>query len=133
MPRVTVWVPDDLHARIRSELPDINLSRAMQGGLAAALECTHHQLRCERCASVVDVTLAQGAAVHDFLMDVWRELRPLVDRRGTAEGATRIIRNLALRRGIPGARWFHELRPPKPPGRGRLHWKNPYADEERSA
>jgi len=119
MPRVTVWVPDELHARARSECPDLNWSATMQFGIAAALDCEHHSLVCRRCASGVDVEATVGEAVSSFLFELLQELTPLVWRTGTAEGACRVIKRLAVDRGLPCA---GQLPQPRPAGKRRRPW-----------
>ena len=34
MGRVNVWLPDDLHAKVREELPGVNVSQIVQEALA---------------------------------------------------------------------------------------------------
>lgn len=110
--RLNVYVPDDLGEKVRRSLPDVNVSAVLQDALRSLLECDHEQLACVTCGQVVEHSADVGEALETF----WRELLyawgPLVDRGGTAEGAARVGKEVALALGVPGA----ERRPlPRPP------------------
>ena len=98
--RVNVYVPDELGERIKADLPDVNVSAVVQDALRSLLECDHDRVACADCGEQVDV-------VGEGLTRFWGELlwswEPLVDRGGTAEGAARVAKSVAVRMGVPGA------------------------------
>lgn len=109
--RVNVYVPNELGERLRSSLPDLNVSAVLQNALRALLDCEHGVVACVDCGEAVDPSASTGEALAAF----WRELlwawEPLVDRGGTAEGAARVGKAVAVEFGVPGA----DLRPlPRP-------------------
>lgn len=115
--RVNVYLPDDLGEQVKAALPDVNVSAVLQDALRRLLDCDHERLTCADCGEVVDASAVAGAAM-DAL---WRELlwawQPLVDKGGTAEGAARVGKDVAVRLGVPGA----ERRPlPRPPRHGAV-------------
>lgn len=104
MPRVNVWIPDALHTSIRRELPELNLSAAVQAHLAGLLGCRHDSgLVCSRCATPVNASAIAGAALERFYSDALWELDPLVRRGATAEGAARVLKGVAERHRVPNA------------------------------
>lgn len=100
MPRVNVWVPDELHETVRAQLPELKMSHALQEALRDRLRCDHAQLACRRCAAPVDGTELVDDALGAFYVELLRALEPLVYRVGTAEGAARIAKEVAERFGI---------------------------------
>lgn len=111
--RVNCHVPDDLGDQIREHLPDVNVSAVLQAALRSLLDCTHERLVCADCGEAVDEEAASGAALDVF----WRELlwawQPLVDRGGSAEGAARVAKAVAVEMGVPGAERRALPRPPR--------------------
>lgn len=103
MPRMNVWVPDDLHRSIKDRLPRVNVSAIVQRALATLLECRHEQLACATCSSTVDHHQLADAALGRFYSDALWDLDPLVRRGGTAEGAARILRDVAQRHAVTAA------------------------------
>lgn len=110
--RLNLYLPDDLGERVKAEHPDLNVSAVLQQALRGLLECHHDRLACADCGEPVDGSAAAGEALAVF----WRELRwewqDLVDRGGTAEGAARIGKEVAVRCGVPGAE--HAALPRRP-------------------
>lgn len=103
MPRINVWIPDDLDRTLRRRLPEINRSAVVQGALAALLDCDHDALSCSTCSTPVDHRrLIDDAQSRLYLDQLW-ELDPLVRRGGTAEGAARILKSVALRHHVTAA------------------------------
>lgn len=134
MPRVTVWVPDHLHAAVKAQLPKLNLSRAMQRGLAASMECNHERLECVHCATPVYPAHAVVVALEHFYLELLAEIQRLIYHGATAEGVGRVAKELGIRHGIPAAENRALPRPQRrAPGRSPRYWKNPYAAKERSA
>ena len=111
--RMNVYVPDHLAARVKDELPDLNVSAVLQQALSGLMECDHARVACSDCGAEVD----GGAEAMEALDRFWRELLhawgPLVDRGGTAEGAARVGKAVAVELGIPGAERRALPRPPK--------------------
>lgn len=111
--RLNVYVPDDLGQRAKEQLADLNVSAVLQGALRALLDCEHERLACADCGELVDYSAAANEALEMF----WRELlhawQPLVDRGGTAEGAARVAKVVAVELGVPGAEWRALPRPPR--------------------
>jgi hypothetical protein len=110
--RVNVYLPDDLGEQVKAELPDVNVSAVLQDALRRLLACDHERYVCADCGEDVDAVEVARAAMELL----WRELlwawEPLVDKGGTAEGAARVGKDVAVRLGVPGA----ESRPlPRPP------------------
>lgn len=111
--RVNVYVPDDLGERVKERLPDINVSAVLQQALVGLLDCDHERVACEDCGVSVD----GGADALEALDRFWRELlhawQPLVDRGGTAEGAARVGKAVAVEMGVPNAERRALPRPPR--------------------
>lgn len=100
MARVNVTIPDDLAALVRDQLPGLNISGVLAQALSARLDCKHHELECSCCRLSIDRQDVMAASIAGFISDAMFELAPLVDRVGTAEGAARILRNVAIRWGV---------------------------------
>lgn len=112
--RLNVFIPDALHATFKKRFPRVNVSAICQAALAALLECRHDQLACAACATSIDRHELADRALSSFYSDVLDRLHPLVTRGGTAEGAARVLRDVAGRHAITAA-----LRIPLPrPTRG---------------
>lgn len=115
MGRLNVSVPDGLVDQVREHLPDVNVSGVLQDALRKLLEgeCGHRRLTCTECG--VDVARSQvgGELAGRFYRELLHELGPLVDQLGTAEGAARIAKRIALEMGVPGADGLAVPRPPR--------------------
>jgi hypothetical protein len=111
--RLNVWVPDELHATFRARLPEANVSRLLQEAMRGLLDCRHEQLACRRCAAPIDRRRLVDERLSEFYSDLLWSLEPLVNRVGTAEGAARIAKDVALRFQIPGAEDVPLPRPSK--------------------
>lgn len=111
--RINAYLPDDLGERLREELPDVNVSAVLQQALRGLLDCEHERLACADCGEPVDGSAADvGEALAAFWGELLHEWQALVDKGGTAEGAARVGKAVAMRFGVPGA----ERRPiPRPP------------------
>lgn len=103
MAQVTVWVPDDLDEDRRARLPHINVSQVLQDALRARLCCEHLELACRLCHAPVDRAQLVAEALGDFYRRQIAALEPLIHRVGTAEGAARILKRVALGAGAAGA------------------------------
>lgn len=103
MPRVNVWVPDELHARVRQELPSVNVSAVLQEALAGKLRCGHATLECATCAGRFDLVDLAEEALSSFYDEAWHELATLARNDGTAEGAVRALKRVGESCGIKTA------------------------------
>ena len=114
--RVTVYLPGELDAQVRENLPGVNISAVLQEALRQMLDCEHEHLRCADCGEAVDSSAAVGNALSKFWGELLWTWQPLVDRGGTAEGAARVGKEVAVRLGVPRA----ETQPlPRPTRRAR--------------
>ena len=102
MPRVNVWVPDELH-QAASALPAVNWSAAIQSGLRGLLACDHDAMACTSCGHETTAEAVRREALERFYRDLLTELALLVAAAGTPEGAARVARKVALAHGIAGA------------------------------
>jgi hypothetical protein len=96
MSRVNVYLPDELAATMRAELPELNVSQLLQEALRDALRCEHHVVSCDRCAQPLDRMELRRETVQTFYDETLRQLTPLVHSRGTAEGAVRVLREVLV-------------------------------------
>ena len=123
--RMNVYLPDDLGALVKDQLPDLNVSGLLQDALRGMLECGHELLRCDCCGEQVDPDAVAGAALEALYAELLWEWQALVDNRGTAVGAAQVAKRVAVRMGVPGA----ERRAlPRPPRANEMHH-----DERRTA
>jgi hypothetical protein len=109
--RLNVYLPDELTDALRAELPDLNVSRALQEALRSLLTCAHGDLCCQRCSKPLYRQDVAEEALSAFYVDVWDRLDLLVRKVGTAEGAARILRDVAVRHGVATAGWRPLPRP----------------------
>lgn len=110
--RVNVYLPDDLGERVKDELPDLNISAVVQQTLRNLLECEHERYVCADCGEDVDAVDVAREAMGLLWAELLWAWQPLVDRGGTAEGAARVGKEVAVRMGAARA----ETRPlPRPP------------------
>lgn len=101
---MSLTLPAELARAVREKFPRINYSKVLRDGLQAMLGCRHERLACVHCGNVETRWGLVGAELRQFLGDVlWSDLVGLVDAGGTAEGAARLIRERAIRLGLPGA------------------------------
>lgn len=103
MPRVNVWLPEGLADLVRTHLPSANFSQLLQEALRAALGCLHDQLACAHCAHPVDRWALVDEHLSKFYSDALWDLTPLVDRGATAEGAARVLKDVAQRHRVSAA------------------------------
>lgn len=118
MPRINVWITDELDHELRRRLPRINRSAIVQGALAAQLDCAHDALACSSCSTLVDHRQLIDTAQSDLYRDELWELQGLVSAGGTAEGACRVLKAVASRHGVSAAA---RSPLPRPTRRERLH------------
>lgn len=103
MPRLNVWVPDDLHRSIRTRLPGLNVSAVVQGALAAQLDCPHDHLTCASCSTPVDHRQLIDDASGRFYVRALEAIGNLARAGGTAEGAARVLKDQGERHQITAA------------------------------
>lgn len=103
VPRINVWIPEDLHRSVKERLPGINVSAIVQGALAAQLECRHPRLVCSSCATPVD----HRALIDDAMSACYRDMVIALDRLmregGTVEGSIRVVRDACQRHQVTAA------------------------------
>lgn len=100
--RLNVYVPDPLAQEVRRALPGLNVSGALQETLRDLLACDHPELECTSCSASIDFDRIVEDALEAFYLDLLHELeRIIVD--GTAEGAARIAKALAIDFGVQRA------------------------------
>lgn len=99
---MTVTLPDELLELVRGELPGLVVSQVLQEALQARLRCDHQVLRCARCKGLVDVEALVAARLAQFVMVLDRRVEDLVVSKmgGTAEGAARVLRDMARSFGV---------------------------------
>lgn len=97
MPRINVWIPDELHRSIKIKLPGLNVSAVVQGALAAQLDCTHEHLACSSCSTPVNHRDLIDEHLGRFYADALWDIGNLARAGGTAEGAARVLKDRASR------------------------------------
>lgn len=121
MPRVNVWIPDQLHAAVKRELPRLNMSAVVQGALALKLDCGHHELACADCDASIDRSRLRDEQLGAFFVDAMRAVGQLVTRDvGTAEGAARVLKDIGTRHQITAAKGYPLPRPSRARRKERL-------------
>lgn len=103
MPRVNVYLPDELADELSRSMPDLNLSRAVQEAIRSRLECDHDALACVRCSRPLERRRLVDDTASRFYAECLGELEPLVNVRGTAEGAAQLLKRVAVRWGLAKA------------------------------
>lgn len=111
--RLNVSVPERLVEQVREALPDLNVSAVLQQALRALVECEHERMVCADCGDPVDVVDIARESMGLLWAELVHEWQPLVDRGGTAEGAARVGKEVAVRMGAAGAERRALPRPPR--------------------
>lgn len=111
MARVSLTLPDELLELIRSQSPRVNLSGLLQDGIRSRLKCDHRLFACARCSAEFARRELVDEELGRFYGDVLWELGELARRAGTAEGAARLVRDIAERHDVTQA-YFTSL--PRP-------------------
>jgi hypothetical protein len=111
MARVSLTLPDELLVLIRTQSPRVNLSGVLQEGLRARLKCDHREVTCVRCAAPFGRRELVDEELGRFYGDAMWELGELARRAGTAEGAARILHEIAERHSITKATFTSLPRP----------------------
>jgi hypothetical protein len=102
--RVNVTIPDELAARVRAELPGVNVSGVLQEALQARLGCRHGDvLLCASCRASMTATEITRAALDAFYLDAAEGLEELLWAGGTVEGCARVLKHIGTRHQIPVA------------------------------
>lgn len=111
--RLNVSVPDQLVEQVREELPDLNVSAVLQRALRELIECEHERYLCADCGEDVEPDDIAREAMGLLWAELVHAWQPLVDRGGTAEGAARVGKEVAVRMGAAGAERRALPRPPR--------------------
>ncbi len=115
--RVNCHVPDRLAERVKERLPDLNVSQVLQTALQGLLGCEHERMACGDCGEPMSTEAVGELAMEALYRELLHAWGPLVDKGGTAEGAARLAKTVAVEMGVPGA----ERRPlPRPPRRSAM-------------
>ena len=101
MPRVTVWVSDELLDAAMAKAPGLKKSEAFQAGLRAIAACDHEELRCACCGETVTADGIAGPRLTHLFESTMRRLRERISSPGY-EGAARLVRQVAADHGVPG-------------------------------
>lgn len=103
MARVNVWLPDELYEQVKEQLAGLKISHVLQDRLRALLQCRHLELACRECGKALDRYRLIDEAMSHFYFDLLWELDHLVRDLGTAEGACRVIKDVAERHQVSAA------------------------------
>lgn len=103
MARTNVYIPDELAATVRAELPDLNLSQFVREALIGLLRCEHHELACAACSARISRREVVDGPLSAFWGELMDELELLALRGGTAEGAARVLRRVGQAHGASRA------------------------------
>lgn len=103
MPRVNLWLPAELAMTVNDQLPAVNMSQVLQEQLRALLGCKHDRIVCAACNAEVEKAKLVEDAKSAFYSQLLWELEDLIARDGTAEGAARVAKSVALAHRLPVA------------------------------
>lgn len=98
--RVNVTMPDELARIVREQLPGLNVSRVLQQALGELIECAHHELGCRVCGAVVERARIAEHVLAGFYRELVFQLHTPISRCATAEGAARVMRDVAAAHGV---------------------------------
>lgn len=113
MARVNVHVPDELAALVRERMPGLNVSQVLQDALRARVDCTHAALVCSCCGANIERAAIADLALSAYHREAMHVLADPVGRCATAEGAARVLADLAAGWGITAATHTPVPRPSK--------------------
>lgn len=93
--RINVTIPDALAELVRERQPGLNVSGVLQAALAELLECPHIVMACTCCGARVEQRALVDVALSRFYAElIWRLQEP-VSKCATAEGAARVMQDVA--------------------------------------
>lgn len=101
--RVNLSVPDDVLARVRADLPGVNLSATLREALGRLLRCSHDELVCSMCAGVIERRVMLDDVLGRFYDDAMWELRTAIAGGGTLEGFGTVLKRVATGYGVSKA------------------------------
>lgn len=101
MARINVTLPDELAARVRAEMPGLNVSGVLQEALRDRIVCDHRELTCTCCGARVLRAELELTVLGAFYAEALWRLREPVARCATAEGAARVLADLARSWEVP--------------------------------
>jgi hypothetical protein len=105
MARVNLTLPDELDRLVRDRLPGVNLSAVLRDAIRPLLRCQHDELACTQCGNIETRRSISDRQLSLFFTDAMYELEPFAQRPGaTAEGSARLLKDVAVRHQIPGAK-----------------------------
>lgn len=95
MPRVNVYVADELLATVHERLPGVSPSQVLQDGFRALLGCEHAHAICGACAQPIDIGAIVSAAQETMGRAVLGRLFDHVWNPGaTLQGSAVVIRDV---------------------------------------
>lgn len=104
MTAVSVWIPNELAATVKAQLPRVNVSRTLQEALQRLLGCEHHELVCGACSTAIPRVDVVAPPLAAFYADVMGVISVLSRRPGmTVEGVARAIREIGRNHGVAAA------------------------------
>lgn len=119
MARVNIFIPDELLHSARSAIPNLNVSRLAQDSLRGLMSCDHKEVACARCAVPMELEDLVDGPLSRFYADALWALGELVHAGGTAEGAARVLKDVAERHGVTEAM---RMGLPRPSRASRQRW-----------
>ncbi len=99
--RVNVTLPDELAELVRRKLPGLNVSGVLQQALAELVECPHAELTCTCCGARTNRHELELAYLGAFYQEAVWNLHGPIGRCETAEGAARVLRDVARSWHVP--------------------------------
>jgi len=114
MAHVNLSVPGELLERVRAEQPGLNLSEVLRDALGALMRsCDHGELDCSTCGVTFDRRELLDQALAKFYGEALWRINELAAQAGTAEGAARVLRDVAEQFGVSNAHRLPLARPTK--------------------
>ena len=101
MARITVTLPDEMIELVRREMPGLNVSGVLRDALSSLVECPHDGLVCACCGATSERRALADVALSQFYREVMWQLRDPVGRCATAEGAARVVQQVARSWEVP--------------------------------
>jgi hypothetical protein len=101
MARINVTLPDSMIERVRREMPGLNVSGVLQGALIELVGCEHRDLVCACCGAKSERRAIELTILGRFYQEAIWKLETPIRRVATAEGAARVLRDVARSWEVP--------------------------------
>lgn len=95
MARISVSLPDEMVELVRREMPGLNVSGVLLEALAERVGCEHRDLECSCCGAAVVRRDVELVVLGRFYQEAIWQLETPIRRCATAEGAARVLRDVA--------------------------------------